>query len=975
MQLVDRLSIQIPNPSVILAILLIFIVSAFVIISGIYVNTLFLTSYPRTWLIYFLVALAFFTAFFGIILTPLFTNNIKRNSLLLLGIFIIMMIAFVVVRHIQFYWMPFIIAIAMGVMNVLIAVIAWGVIPLAFNIREYKNVARLAGYAFTAGAIIGSFIIPLQLKYLPLDSLLYLLAFLSLVIGLNIYLLPLIAESRSTVITKQDKTPLHYPLFNALLIFIICITASQSLIDYIFKFEAAKHYSGQALGSFFGWFSGITSIVGLILGMTSIKYIIKYFSLEGILYATPIFTFIVSLSVIAMPGLWSLCVLASIRPLFYHNYTTLSTEIVLNILPSFVREKAKFQIKTIFIPFISFIVLFMLMIFTNKVGIISITVIIAVIVLICLFQIKRIINNYKTTLQTETEFRRFNVLDQTGDANTVVLQQLIHNSLNSTDSNVILLGLSSITKSNTSKLPSSIYAQLNNPNIAVRESIINLIRKFNDEQGLHPLLNQFSIETNVDNKFLILITITQLNSDVSLKIARDIIKNPTDTLYPAAIDVLIECGTSEEKEYAKDALHNLVQHKDALARREAAKIIGRLSLINYESALNELIADKDNHVSTEAIKAAVTCKMVTLTPQIIKQLAHSSRISTVYKAISRLGVPTLMYLLSAISESKNPTLLIKALNGISGLEIENAISILMKTDNAFLRYIISKEVNARACMSPPTKTFRKMAREFALEEIANFTSLTYMYQQTTAPNQLAEIQSRLYMTKKNILNWLAVATDPVKITKLIPSLLHSTHTSTFMQAQAKAMELLEIYIKDKTLLEQIINIFEAPSRAAPLVMTEYKDAWLTRIKNAELNQGDNMDLLSKVFDLRGMEIFKDLPAEVLIAIAEETERLEFHEGETVFLENDPPTGLYCISSGEVRIERQGKVLNMLKAHDYFGELALIDDSARTADAYIQSDASLLYLSKETFDRITDDLPEVLRTVTKVILKYLRQRIA
>jgi hypothetical protein len=239
---------------------------------------------------------------------------------------------------------------------------------------------------------------------------------------------------------------------------------------------------------------------------------------------------------------------------------------------------------------------------------------------------------------------------------------------------------------------------------------------------------------------------------------------------------------------------------------------------------------------------------------------------------------------------------------------------------------------------------------------------------------LAEIKSRQQLVKISMLYWLAVASDPVKINQLIPSLIHSTNDVAFAQAQAKAIELLEIYIKDKALLACVINVFEPTDpQTLPSAHQEYNDAWLARLINANFNQGEDMDLLSKVFDLRGVELFKDLPAEILIAIAEETERLSFEEGESVFLENDRPDGLYCISSGEVRIERQGKVLTILKEHDYFGELALIDDTFRTADAFIQSDASLLFLSKETFDRITDDIPEVLRTVVKVILNYLRQK--
>ena len=64
----------------------------------------------------------------------------------------------------------------------------------------------------------------------------------------------------------------------------------------------------------------------------------------------------------------------------------------------------------------------------------------------------------------------------------------------------------------------------------------------------------------------------------------------------------------------------------------------------------------------------------------------------------------------------------------------------------------------------------------------------------------------------------------------------------------------------------------------------------------------------------------------------------------------------------------------LKENDIFGELALLDNSTRTATAIAKSEGTLLFLDKETFDRITDDLPDVLRSVIQMLMRYLRQYI-
>jgi CRP-like cAMP-binding protein len=135
-----------------------------------------------------------------------------------------------------------------------------------------------------------------------------------------------------------------------------------------------------------------------------------------------------------------------------------------------------------------------------------------------------------------------------------------------------------------------------------------------------------------------------------------------------------------------------------------------------------------------------------------------------------------------------------------------------------------------------------------------------------------------------------------------------------------------------------------------------------------------MDLIAKVFELRTIELFKGLEAEILFMVAEECQHKNFSAGETIFLQNDDGDGLYCISSGEIQILHNEKVIANLKNHDFFGELALIDEGKRTGTAIATTDCSVLFLEKNTFARLTDDLPEVLRVVTRVIVHYLRSNL-
>jgi hypothetical protein len=489
-------------------------------------------------------------------------------------------------------------------------------------------------------------------------------------------------------------------------------------------------------------------------------------------------------------------------------------------------------------------------------------------------------------------------------------------------------------------------------------------------------LQQWDQEKDVEIKFLILDTLIGLDAKISLKLAREILRNPGSDAYPAALNVLIQCGEPAEKSVSIAAIQALISQNSA-AKTAAAHMIGHLQLMQFDQALAVLIADTDTAVSSAAITAAAQCHFLNLTPDILAQVTRGPKIYIINAAIAKLGTATIPMIREAFIHSKNPALLIKILASLSGEQHEHALLSLYQTADFFLQTILAKEISLNACNQRVSPAFKNQANALALSGTYSLAYLKNLLIEHASPIIKAEILSRMHLLKRNILYWLAVATEARPINNLIPALMKASATSSYQQAQAKAIELLEIYTQDKKLLARIINIFE-PDDSVKLLQTQhttYADAWLNRViaSQTTLNKGEDMDLLSKVFDLRGVELFKDLPSEILLSIAEETERISYNEGEIIFAAGDAPNGLYCISSGSVRVEFKGKILNVLQAHAYFGELALIDDASRTASVIADSDCSLLLLNKDTFDRITDDLPEVLRVVTKVILRYLRQR--
>lgn len=111
---------------------------------------------------------------------------------------------------------------------------------------------------------------------------------------------------------------------------------------------------------------------------------------------------------------------------------------------------------------------------------------------------------------------------------------------------------------------------------------------------------------------------------------------------------------------------------------------------------------------------------------------------------------------------------------------------------------------------------------------------------------------------------------------------------------------------------------------------------------------DIVDLLAKI------HIFAGLQPAYLRRIAAVGTREQHQAGATVFSEGSEGDKMYLILSGAVRISRQvpglgEEALAVLRAGNYFGEMSLVDESPRSADAKAHEAAELLVLKKDDLE--------------------------
>ena len=82
--------------------------------------------------------------------------------------------------------------------------------------------------------------------------------------------------------------------------------------------------------------------------------------------------------------------------------------------------------------------------------------------------------------------------------------------------------------------------------------------------------------------------------------------------------------------------------------------------------------------------------------------------------------------------------------------------------------------------------------------------------------------------------------------------------------------------------------------------------------------------------LQRVPLFADLSKHEVQQIARLFKERRFSEGETVVQEGSGGAAFFVIESGEATVFIRGKKHSTLKAADYFGEIALIDEGTRMA---------------------------------------------
>lgn len=131
-----------------------------------------------------------------------------------------------------------------------------------------------------------------------------------------------------------------------------------------------------------------------------------------------------------------------------------------------------------------------------------------------------------------------------------------------------------------------------------------------------------------------------------------------------------------------------------------------------------------------------------------------------------------------------------------------------------------------------------------------------------------------------------------------------------------------------------------------------------------LGRNAKMDMLKRV------PLFAGCSRAELRELALVADELDLKDGRILVREGQPGREFFILVEGTVRVSRKGRKLNDLGPGDWFGEIALLTNTPRTASVTASSPIRVLVVTDRSFRRVVESMP----TIALKVLATLGERL-
>ncbi len=132
-----------------------------------------------------------------------------------------------------------------------------------------------------------------------------------------------------------------------------------------------------------------------------------------------------------------------------------------------------------------------------------------------------------------------------------------------------------------------------------------------------------------------------------------------------------------------------------------------------------------------------------------------------------------------------------------------------------------------------------------------------------------------------------------------------------------------------------------------------------------------LSTVEKVLFLKSIDLFSQIPGDSLAQIALIATEESRDVGEQIGVEGEFGDALYLVVEGKLRVHHRDRQATELGEREYFGETSILESLPGPASVTALSATHLLKISREDFQEIMLEKPEIALGIIKVLSRRLR----
>lgn len=125
---------------------------------------------------------------------------------------------------------------------------------------------------------------------------------------------------------------------------------------------------------------------------------------------------------------------------------------------------------------------------------------------------------------------------------------------------------------------------------------------------------------------------------------------------------------------------------------------------------------------------------------------------------------------------------------------------------------------------------------------------------------------------------------------------------------------------------------------------------------------------AKVEALARAPLFECLSRKELTQLAKLSDDLEVPPGKVLCREGESGQEFFVITEGKVEVTRKGKLVKQRGGVEFFGEIALLENTPRMATVTAKTPLRLFVLTRRDFRHLVDQIPSVERKVLRALAR-------